>query len=34
MIYNRVLTSAESAQNYAAYRGRYGIWVFHITPQL
>ena len=25
MIYNRVLTAAESAQNYAAYRGRYGI---------
>jgi hypothetical protein len=25
MIYNRTLTAAESAQNYAAYRGRYGI---------
>jgi hypothetical protein len=25
MVYNRVLTASESAQNYAAYRGRYGI---------
>lgn len=25
MIYNRVLTATESAQNYAAYRGRYGV---------
>ena len=25
MIYNRVLTATESAQNFAAYRGRYGV---------
>lgn len=25
MVYNRVLTAAESSQNFAAYRGRYGI---------
>jgi hypothetical protein len=25
MIYDRILTASESAQNYAAYRGRYGV---------
>jgi len=25
MVYNRILTAAESAQNFAAYRGRYGV---------